>query len=664
MAKAELGSTSPTEKSPAARGKSQGQFYDGGGRSRPEKTKKKDGGISPASTLKGSLAGEQQSEGNSLLAGRGTVGKSFDVGRICDTELLTSSTMSRSMISTMSRSAPSVKALHEAPPTQIVLMPMDLRRRPASSAAAERPRAADCREALEMARSAKAMPRCASSPGLLRSQVKAAAAALPAALVEKAPATKRSNFWRQQAAAAAQTGKRSRHAKVAIGSIESEALNEAKWPLPKGFDHRATTGFTVSTPQGVTRFSLTQSVHRVGLHHVHEQHHEEHHDVDKGQPKDFDGDEGAPSQKGPLGMTLKEYFDSGENLHSSRSQNQQESLGRGRCGTDMSLKSPHYQGSLHDSEITAGHQDAHDAPCSAAAAAEAVAEEKREAIRERLVRTAGGAREAFRMIDLTHNQRISPGEFSDGMQRMGINWQEITGFSKIQDVFKLFDRSNNRHLVLEELFPELLHESEGEPLRMSTPEFWNHWCKSTRTPAVTTDHERMRSPKWHAAPDEELRLMCREADQRQDITDERRRMAAALRRLKHQGKSDARCRECIATHLPRGTGPKDRQDVQTFSELEVKACRRAYSDKTSTHVKNIQKSVFDMREQRKQLQGSRHQLWAVTREEHSGAGRSHGKTLDHDQHQKHLAEVDRKAQAAAQKRERFETITPGFFHGP
>jgi len=88
-----------------------------------------------------------------------------------------------------------------------------------------------------------------------------------------------------------------------------------------------------------------------------------------------------------------------------------------------------------------------------------------------------------------------------------------------------------------------------------------------------------------------------------------------IRRLKSQGKSDARCRECVALHLPRGTGPKDCDDVPTFTEFEVRACKRAYFDPILSHVRNIQKVVFqDMREQRRELQTSHKNLWKVTME--------------------------------------------------
>lgn len=108
--------------------------------------------------------------------------------------------------------------------------------------------------------------------------------------------------------------------------------------------------------------------------------------------------------------------------------------------------------------------------------------------------------------------------------------------------------------------------------------------------------------------------MCRSADQRQEVADQRRRMAAMIRRLKMQGKSDARCRECVAKHLPRGSGPKDRDDVQTFSAMEVRMCRRAYHDPIISDARNIQKSIYDMREQRRHLTGARQKLWSITME--------------------------------------------------
>merc|ERR1719161_3212023 len=84
-----------------------------------------------------------------------------------------------------------------------------------------------------------------------------------------------------------------------------------------------------------------------------------------------------------------------------------------------------------------------------------------------------------------------------------------------------------------------------------------------------------------------------------------------FRRLKSRGKTDAKCREIVAKHLPRGTGPRDRAEVNTFSVTEVKNCKRAYHDEVNEPVKSIQKVVYDLRDQRRVLHDTRQRLYAV-----------------------------------------------------
>lgn len=231
------------------------------------------------------------------------------------------------------------------------------------------------------------------------------------------------------------------------------------------------------------------------------------------------------------------------------------------------------------------------------------AELKREAIRRELIRCVGGPLEAFRMIDLSGSGSISQTEFADGMHRIGIDWQELTNSSKILEVFRLFDRDKNGTISMEELFPEERYAVDGGDVsRMSTPEFWNQWCRKT------AHSDRSRAPRWANSSDEEINATLQTQDYRQEITHERRRMQMQIRRMQKQGKSDARCRECVATHLPRGTGPKDRESVLTFSDAEVRACRRAYNETTSNHVRNISKNVYEMRESKRVLQGLRHKF--------------------------------------------------------
>jgi hypothetical protein len=55
-------------------------------------------------------------------------------------------------------------------------------------------------------------------------------------------------------------------------------------------------------------------------------------------------------------------------------------------------------------------------------------EELREDIRRALVNAVGGRMEAFRMIDLSGTGKICMQELTDGFERIGVDWRQITGF--------------------------------------------------------------------------------------------------------------------------------------------------------------------------------------------------------------------------------------------
>lgn len=230
------------------------------------------------------------------------------------------------------------------------------------------------------------------------------------------------------------------------------------------------------------------------------------------------------------------------------------------------------------------------------------AEDCRQRFREEFLRAAGCAPEvAFRSIDLNGNGQLSLQEFSDGMSRLNVKWQEVTNLTNLKDVFKLF--MHNGVVRLHDVFPGT-KRLMTPPNRMNTPEFWNHWCRST--PA---EEPKKRGPRWLAADaDEEILNLCQATQARQNITDRKRWMAQTIRRMKTQGKSDARCRELCASHLPRGTGPRDKELVPTFSQVDVKTCRRNYADAVTVPLRNIQKQVYAMREQRLELHSSREEL--------------------------------------------------------
>lgn len=225
--------------------------------------------------------------------------------------------------------------------------------------------------------------------------------------------------------------------------------------------------------------------------------------------------------------------------------------------------------------------------------------------RDELIRAGGGAMEAFRCIDLSGSGHISQQEFEDGVSRLGVPWREVTGLGSVRELFKRF-ASKDGVIRLHDLFPEV-RLLATPPNRMSTPEFWTHWCRNNG------DEFKKRGPKWKPADqDGELQTLFDATRARQDVADRKRWMSSTIRRMKSQGKSDARCRELCATHLPRGTGPRDNEHVHTFSQIEVKNCRRDYNDKVSGPVRNIQKTVYEMREQRKELEVSRRTMWRMT----------------------------------------------------
>jgi len=231
-------------------------------------------------------------------------------------------------------------------------------------------------------------------------------------------------------------------------------------------------------------------------------------------------------------------------------------------------------------------------------------EECRNNFRQELLRASGcGPVHAFMSLDLNRNGQLCLQEFADGISRLCAKWQEATGRKTLKEVWKLFANKDGVVRMLE-LFPG----TEGEmsaPDRMSTPEFWTHWCRSS---PKNGDGEK-RGAKWNAAnQEEELDCLFKATHARQEVGDRKRWMCQTIRRMKKQGRSDARCREMCAVHLPRGTGPRDVEFVHSFTEQEVKGCRKVYSDAVSGPMRRIQKQVYAMREQRLELHSASQEM--------------------------------------------------------
>merc|ERR1712183_900809 len=111
-----------------------------------------------------------------------------------------------------------------------------------------------------------------------------------------------------------------------------------------------------------------------------------------------------------------------------------------------------------------------------------------------------------------------------------------------------------------------------------------------------------RASTWNpATPDGNLKVLFAAADHREQVVTRRAWMSATFKRMKFKGKTDARAREMVCLHLPRGSGPRDRDGVTTFSADELKACKKTYSESSLEPVKRVQKNIYDMREQRRNL---------------------------------------------------------------
>jgi len=239
----------------------------------------------------------------------------------------------------------------------------------------------------------------------------------------------------------------------------------------------------------------------------------------------------------------------------------------------------------------------------------------REVVRAALLQAAGGPRQAFKALDASGSGNVSMTEFEGGLNQLGIPWKELTQCKSVQHVFRLFDTNRAGLLNYYKLFgqDELVVRKKPD-----TPGFWQEWCHQNQGISdIAVGSASLRSPKWQPdGPEEELKLLFQARNANEEAMVKRAWMRSTIRRMKHRGKSDARCREIVADHLPRGTGPKDLEDVQTFSDVEVRACKRTYQDQVQEPVRNIQKIIYDMREQRRILQISRQKLYATAIEPH------------------------------------------------
>lgn len=227
---------------------------------------------------------------------------------------------------------------------------------------------------------------------------------------------------------------------------------------------------------------------------------------------------------------------------------------------------------------------------------------------------APNALDAFKLINLSGSGRICSNEFADGVARVGVPWQKLTGLRRPKDLFRLFDTDHDGVLTLFELFPAQRDVKKDETGR-TTPEFWRMWERGNGADVFALDEPKGRAPHWNnGVADDSLAALYEREGKDADAKFMRKWMRNTMRRLKGRGKSDARVREMCAMHLPKGTGPKDRQEVSTFSDAEVKQCKREYQDAVLDPQRTVQKALYDLRETRRDLSNYRHKLWTVAME--------------------------------------------------
>jgi len=232
-----------------------------------------------------------------------------------------------------------------------------------------------------------------------------------------------------------------------------------------------------------------------------------------------------------------------------------------------------------------------------------IREESRQIIRQELKGCFNGvAREAFKKLDLNGSGNISCQEFADGLSRIGVNWQKISGMTRPRDIFNLFDEDKDATITFAELFPDDVTAAGDRP---STPQFWRNYYRNR-------SHE-VKTASWSPATcDEELKGLLETTQRHDDATEKRKWMSSTIRRLKTRGKSDCRCREVVALHLPRGTGPKDREGVNTFTTVDLKNCRKVYNDEVNVPMRRMWKVVGDYKDQRREQKRIYDKLYSVT----------------------------------------------------
>lgn len=233
-------------------------------------------------------------------------------------------------------------------------------------------------------------------------------------------------------------------------------------------------------------------------------------------------------------------------------------------------------------------------------------------LRMQMIGRMGSAREAFQTMDTNGSGTVSFNEFERTFPRILGLTEGMPGFYRsIRRLWRLFDIDHKGFLDFKKVFPDEHWTQPEAPERMNTPEFLDYWTRKTRE--FPTGH---RSAAWTPPTgDKKLEHAFSVQDIQAENREKKERMRAMIKRLKVKGKSSARIRDIVATHLPRGTGPLDMQEVPTFSPVEVQQIKSTYYMEVDEPSRNIQREVFSLRDSRRSLYSSRYHLGTVMKED-------------------------------------------------
>jgi len=233
---------------------------------------------------------------------------------------------------------------------------------------------------------------------------------------------------------------------------------------------------------------------------------------------------------------------------------------------------------------------------------------RRDAIRALLIEKAGSARKAFAFIDLNGSGSISHQEFGEGVRRLGIDWPTLTGLKVERHFFRLFDTDHDHVITFRELFPKQAAEERAGMTRVPTPDFCRRYGRE-KTQVV-------RLAGWQPKnPEEKLSTLTSAVESQDEAARHKKWMQSTHRRLKGKGKSDARCRELVALHLPKGSGPRDRQGVHTFSAGDLRMVKQAYTDEWNQPYREATRTMVDLRDLRREQKQIIEKLYKVTEAE-------------------------------------------------